>query len=159
MNFRFCSIQQGLHSSIPTIDQLGKHSAEENRNSSAAPQEISPQYLENIDTEDTKVACKDLSFSTDVSELFNFFEPNSSIFSQIQNSSENSTENVEVKDNSVGNEIEKAMTFKESTKCYSSNSGNNGRQIYMKSTETFPISDALKDVILDLDIGNTVRSL
>ena len=27
----------------------------------------------------------------------------------------------------------------------------------MKSTETFPITDALKDVILDLDIGNKVR--
>ena len=159
MNFRFCSIQHGLHSSIPTINQLGIHSAhQENYNNPDTSQEISHQYLEgNSNPEETKVPFRDLNFSTDVSELFSFFEPDSAIFSKTQNSNKHSTETTEVKDNNVVNKSKKIMTNKESTKCNSSNPKNNGRKICMKSTETFPITDALKDVILDLDIGNKVR--
>ena len=167
LNLRFSSIQQGLlnssdqfSGSIPTINQLGIHSAHQENDTNPDPsKEIPPHYLESISNqEDTKVSFRDLNFSSDVSELFSFFEPDSSIFSKIQNVNTDSTDNTEVKDDSVVNESQKLITIKDSTKCNSSKSGKNGRPICMKSTETFPITDALKDVILDLDIGNTVRT-
>ena len=36
-------------------------------------------------------------------------------------------------------------------------SGDNGQQIWLKSSGNFPLSTTFADVILDLDIGSTVR--
>ena len=152
--FRFSSIQRGIHTSLQPIYQLGTNSTyNDSHTNSNDLEDQSPSDAGNVSCqEEATVSLNDINFSTDISELFSFFEPNSSIFSKQENDTKHPTKDMQRNDKGVVNRNKKK-------KDNSLNDGKVAQQIVMKSSESFPVTDALKDVILDLDIGNTVRLL
>ena len=95
----------------------------------------------------------DLNLSNDISELFNFLPLTSNVNSYTVESKDKQHEVKEARSgefNSSNCNSYKGKRTKEQ--------GENGQPIVMKSSQNFPITDSLKDIILDLDIGNSVSS-
>ena len=108
-------------------------------------EENSSQFIQEYDADN-------LNLSNDISELFNFI-PNPL-------KGTNSKSESIVKHDNQRNGIEHAENkningYKGNT---SSEIGNNEHQIVMKSSQNFPLTDSLKDIILELDIGNSVSN-
>ena len=94
----------------------------------------------------------DLNLSNDVSELFNFRPVDPSNISSIKSESIGKEENKHQGNSYAVTNIQRSSTKRKRP----SNSSNSEQQIVMKSSENFPLTDSLKDIILDLDIGNSV---
>ena len=97
----------------------------------------------------------------DISELFGFFDSNLKTLSSNETITTQSATSpgrqLNMKNNDIVNDSQNNKRYKSMAGDNVATSSNNGNQIIMKSSETFPLSNALKDVILDLDIGKTVR--
>ena len=97
-------------------------------------------------------AYDDLNLSNDVSELFNFRPVDPSNISSIKSESIGKEENKHQGNSYAVTNIQRSSTKRKRP----SNFSNSEQQIVMKSSENFPLTDSLKDIILDLDIGNSV---
>ena len=154
--FRFYTLGvQGIASttnifSLPTNDI---------KNSDISPEKEKPNYLLNDD--DINKTNHNLSLSNDISELFNIFETEPNIGSKT-NLSKYTTAKSSDKQLTTSPHSSTNVSLEEySQQTYEQgklNSHNGCHQIVMKSSESFPINDALKEVILDLNIGSTVRN-
>ena len=93
-----------------------------------------------------------LNLSNDFSELFNFI-PNPSKDTRIKSESLSKQDNqIDGSEHAVNENINR-YKGKNSSKI-----GTNEHQIVMKSSQNFPLTDSLKDIILELDIGNSVSN-
>ena len=103
-----------------------------------------------------------MSLSNDISELFNIFEKDPTIGSKSDHSkyktAESSDKQLTTSQHSSTNVSLEEEYSQKTYKQGKLNSHNSCHQIVMKSSESFPINDALKEVILDLNIGSTVRN-
>ena len=93
----------------------------------------------------------DLNLSNDISELFNFIPITSNVNSYEAESKDKQYEVKEARSDSFENSNCNSYKRKRTKE-----KGDNGQPIVMKSSQNFPITDSLKDIILDLDIGNSV---
>ena len=130
------------------------------KNSDISPEKEKQNYLLNDD--DINKTNHNLSLSNDISELFNIFETEPTIGSKTNLSNDTTAKRSDKQlttsqhsSTNVSLEEEHSQTTYKQGKL---NSHNGCHQIVMKSSESFPINDALKEVILDLNIGSTVRN-
>ena len=155
--FRFYTLGvQGISSttnifSFPTSDI---------ENSDISREKEKQKHLLNDD--DITKTNHNLSFSNDISELFNIFETEPTIESKTNLSkyttAKDSDKQLTASQHSSTNVSSEEEYGRETCKQGKLNSHNGCHQIVMKSSESFPINDALKEVILDLNIGSTVRN-
>ena len=103
-----------------------------------------------------------MSLSNDISELFNIFETEPTIGSRANFSecslAKSTDKQLPTSQHSSTNVCLEEEYSRKTYKKGKPNSHNGCHQIVMKSSESFPINDALKEVILDLNIGSTVRN-
>ena len=129
-------------------------------NSDISPEKEKQNYLLNDD--DINKSNHDLSLSNDISELFNIFETEPTIGSKTNLSkyttAKRTDKQLTTSQHSSTNVSLEEEYSKKTNKQGKLNSHNGCHQIVMKSSESFPINDALKEVILDLNIGSTVRN-
>ena len=93
----------------------------------------------------------DLNLSNDISELFNFLPITSNV-----NSYPGESKDKQYETNEARSDASKSSNCNSYKRNRSIQQGDNGQPIVMKSSQNFPITDSLKDIILDLDIGNSV---
>ena len=129
-------------------------------NGDISPEKEKQKHLLNDD--DINKTNHNLSFSNDISELFNIFETEPTIGSKTNFSkhttAKDSDKRLTTSHHSSTNVSSEEEYSQETCKQGKLNSHNGCHQIVMKSSESFPINDALKEVILDLNIGSTVRN-
>ena len=115
------------------------------------------RYNENSEVNEHKeqsvIECdtSDLNLSNDISELFNFLPITSNVNSYLGESKDKQYETNEAR--SDASKTSNCNIYKRKR---SIQHDGNGQPIVMKSSQNFPITDSLKDIILDLDIGNSV---
>ena len=136
---------------VGNVDPIIKPTAEEeaslNNTSSSGPDGNSSQYTKEYDN-------VNLNLSNDVSELFNFF-PNISDGPGCQLESNEKLD----KQNIIRIDNKDDITSNSNKRKRDSELGKNEQRIQIKSSQNFPITDSLKDIILELDIGNSVSQL
>ena len=108
--------------------------------------ENSSQFIQEYDGDN-------LNLSNDISELFNFI-PNP--LKGIRSKSDSNVKQDPQRDVSKNAGNENIDKYKENR---TSEIGNSEHQIAVKSSQNFPLTDSLKDIILELDIGNSVSNL
>ena len=108
--------------------------------------ENSSQFIQEYDGDN-------LNLSNDISELFNFI-PNPS--KGIRSKSDSIVKQDHQRDVSENAGNENINGYKGNR---TSEIGNSEHQIVMKSSQNFPLTDSLKDIILELDIGHSVSNL
>ena len=111
--------------------------------------------------EDIENTYRDGFLCNDISELFGLFDSNLNTLSSNHTiTTESATslgKQLNIKHNDTVNENKNNKQYKSLAGNNLATCSTNGQQIMMNSSETFPLSNTLKDIILDLDIGKTVR--
>ena len=121
--------------------------------------DVSLRYNENsgndAQRQQSVIECdtSDLNLSNDISELFNFLPITSNVNSYTVESKDKQYEVNEARSDEF-----KSSNWNSYKRKRTKEKGENGQPIVMKSSQNFPITDSLKDIILDLDIGNSVSS-
>ena len=108
-------------------------------------EENSSQFIQEYDADN-------LNLSNDISELFNFI-PNP--LKDTKSKSESIVKHDNQRNGSEHAENKNVNGYKGNI---TSDIRNNEHQIVMKSSQNFPLTDSLKDIILELDIGNSVSN-
>ena len=110
---------------------------------------------------DTNIPYRDINFSGDISDLLSTFESNSQGESTDLDTKTEATIDLEKypvprKTNGLINGV---AGNQQTNKLQHPQAANEiGKPLVMKSSESFALTDALKEVILDLDVGKTVRN-